>query len=97
MVGPSSGAYVFKPPTRSFHLFIQLHHATITKKVHEPGPTFYPLTSRDATCLPDGTTHRRFTPQKKILHVPTLDDEKAPYCCFRLEAIEERDETLVFS
>jgi len=82
MVGPTSRAYVFNSPTRSFHLSIQLHHATTTKKVHEPGPTFYPLISRDATCLPDGTMHRRFTPQRKIPNVPTLHDTKAPCFCF---------------
>lgn len=74
MVGPTSRAYVFNPPTRS------LHHATTTKKVHEPGPTFYPFTSRDATCLPQGTQLRRFTPRIKILNMPTLGDKKITLC-----------------
>jgi len=87
MVGPIARAYVFNPPTRSFHLSIQLHHATTTKKVHEPGPTFYPLTSRDATCLPDGTMHRRFPPQTEILNVPTLHDIKGPCFCFPPEGV----------
>lgn len=87
MVGPISPAYVFNPPTRSFHLSIQLHHATITKKVHEPGPTFYPLTSRDATCLPDGTTHRRFPPQTEILNLPTLHDIKGPCFSFQVKGV----------